>query len=268
MSFLKLKFGKNHPNTSNDDFNWQNPWAELGASSNIDRVREKRAKSLMKFDAREKEKEIPTSTLKGKFEGKPALVMGSGPSVNRIDIKRFIDRYNPLKFNCNYWYRGFNHRPDYWFGIDTKCFRECIGHLNADVPIVTNPPSRYRKTIHKRTWACRSKSAFDAYFTYSYELERPYSVANIMTLYSIFMGCNPIYIIGVDLSTVKTENNYFYSGTNNKSYSLRFRDFSSNYKFIIEEFENMKRDSKRLGIRIYNLDPEPENFNLFEIARI
>lgn len=254
------------PNTKKSSLT--DPWKNLGVSSNLAFVRAKRKQVYIKYDALQKEYEIPVNDLRKKHNTQSALIMGGGPSVARVDLEYFLKRKESLKLNCNFFFKGFGHTPDYWFNIDSTCLVECLRNLNQRVPIIINPPLRYQAMGHKRSFISKAKSAFDSHFNMAFEVERPCTVATIMTLYAMWMGCNPIYIIGVDLSLGKSRNNYFYSDkANNSVYNDKFRDFRNNYYHIINEFKMMKEYADRHNIKIFNLDPEPQYFNMFQVYK-
>ena len=256
--------------SNNTQENTDSPWAGLVLSRDINKVRQMRNKVYSVYDYNQKANEANISWFKDKHKGRSAFIMGNGPSVKRIDVDGFVRKNNPIVFNCNYYFKGdIKIKPNYWACIDTNVFFEVVKkYLLEDIIVIANPPTRFLQFRHSRLWISRAKEEFDKFFNHEYELERPCTVATIMTLYAMYMGCNPINIIGVDLSLDKTSNNYFYSGQGkNEVYNSRFRDFSRNINFILKEFWYMKEDAKEKGIGIFNLDPNPTNFKTFELPK-
>jgi len=243
------------------------PWRRLGVSKDIRKLNEIRATAFTYYNNNERKKEIQIRSLKNAAKGRSAVIMGAGPSLGKINILNFIAKKNPLKFNCNYYFKWFDdaYKPDYWFNIDGSCLNECLKYVPIDVPIICNPFTPALAIKHRRCWISKNKSILDKYFNFPFELERPCTVATIMTLYAMYMGANPIYIIGVDLSQQKSKKNYVYSNGNKiDEYNNKFRDFSFNINHIIREFKLMKCESEILGIDIFNLDPTPTNFKVFK----
>jgi hypothetical protein len=241
-------------------------WAGLNLSSNVKNIERFRKSACVGYDNYQKELEVNTDTLKHKHRNEPALIMGHGPSIKKINLDNFIAEKKPLLFNCNYYYNQFKNVPDYWFCIDSTAL-EAREWVPKDRILIINPPNQYKPMPFKRVWIERARDSFLIFFNYSFELQRPCTAATIMTLYAMYMGCNPIYIAGVDLSRKKGAENYCYSDKAGSFYNNKFRPFDANYEHIIREFKLMKVEAERLGIKIYNLDPSPKNFNVFEVFK-
>ncbi len=199
--------------------------------------------------------------FKNIHKDKSALILGLGNSVNKIDIDYYLQ--NNIIFACNYFYLKFpDLKPSYWCCIDSKVFKDVDATKILKSIKICNYPIYYVGFKNNNIiWLTDNLDEYDKEFKSSIEIERPYTVATIMLMNAIYMGCNPIYIIGVDLPLEKTDNNYCYK---NKKFNDKFRSFKTNYKFIIKEFKKLKHEADLRGITIYNLDPEPENFKVFK----
>lgn len=263
-SFLVKKFINIYNDTLKID---SNPWKGLNISGDIKKVREIRQQVYKSYE-REKKSELYIGSFQNKHKNRPILIIGNGPSVKRIDLKKFIKEVNPIIFTCNYYYKGIDIIPDYWFCIDSSCLNDSVVNVPQKTTILINPPTKFMPFKQNHIFVEKMRNKFDSFFRQSYELERPCTVVIPMLLTALYLGGNPIYTIGIDLSLNKSDSNYFYSKESGSILNNKFRDFSNNYDFIIEQFKLMKEDARMLNRKIYNLDPFPHNFKIFPSKEI
>jgi hypothetical protein len=241
------------------------PWRGLSFSSDIFKVRSIRSVIYNGYTVKEKDKEVFIETFHNIYKGRPILIMGNGPSAVKFNTNKFVKKYNPILFNCNFYFKGFKKKPHYWFCIDSTCLKEAIIDVPKDINIFINTPTQFIEMSNPRTFISNARHVINESFKFApYEIERPYTVALLMTLLSLYMGGSPIFIIGVDLPTEKGANNYLYS-EKFPEHNSKFRDFSNNFFHIRREFKLLKQEAEIRGIKIYNLDPKSENLDMFEV---
>jgi hypothetical protein len=229
-----------------------NPYAGLRYSSDLQRVRENRNLSAAGYRRNKVQvaKELKLDSLKFIGEGKEALLLALGPSAGTIDL----NKYSKCDiFSCNFYYKKFGiDIVKYWFCIDSVAFRQAISEINKDAVVFANYPIKnVIPFVNNRVWLCDNEKLLNKYFNSNIEFERPLTVATVMLAMAIYMQYNPIYITGVDLSLEKSHNNYCYKDV---FYNAKFRDFHSNYKWIIKEFKKLKHEADVRGIKIIDLN--------------
>lgn len=241
-----------------------NPYSHLRYSNNLNRVRNDRLESKNLYD------NIPLQSIqnikniniiKNSGNGKEALILALGPSVENVDLSKYFDKCDI--FSCNYYYKKFDKNIiDYWCCIDGGAFRYAVNEIDNEAIVFANYPVKdCIEFPNSRIWLCENIKELKEYFKSNIEFERPFTVATIMLAMAIYMNYNKIYLIGVDLSLEKTAKNYCYDDS---KFNSKFRDFRYNYKWIIKEFKKLNHEADIRGIKIVNLDPNPyKNLKVF-----
>lgn len=157
-------------------------------------------------------------SLKDKHKGKPALIMGLGPSLFEIDKGKYSDN---IKLTCNHFHKvpDFfkNMKPHYWCAANSydelkDPFSYCME--NDIQSLITIPIrkefirllkiSRDQGKMHLvYPWMWEQK-IFQSLLAEKYFIKKTYShcntITNHMIAYALWMGCNPINVTGFDLS--------------------------------------------------------------------
>lgn len=239
-----------------------NPYEGLRYSSDLERVRKDRNKVKKQYN----KGYVLVGSLKDEHKNKPALILGMGNSVNKVDLTKHFE--NDIVFACNYYFKKFpNLNPDVWSCIDSSAFRDIMSKnvIPKETTIIANYPVSYVDVKNDHVfWLTNNLIEYNENFKSKIEIERPYTVATIMLMNAIYMGCNPIYIVGIDLSLSKSDSNYCY---NDKAYNNKFRPFNNNYLWIMKEFKKLRHEAEIRGIKIYNLDHTPQNFDVFDVLK-
>lgn len=150
--------------------------------------------------------------LKNKHKNEPAILIGGGPSLNKMDLELFSEY---VTFACNGFYLkmpSLSWSPTYYTVEDplpAKDNAEEISALNNTTKIIPQDLSRYIKKGNGETIYVpfvRSRGIFpwlnkfgwnkgdkDFFFWGGTVMYYNIQLAN-------YMGCNPIYLVGVDLS--------------------------------------------------------------------
>ena len=204
-----------------------------------------------------------------KHKNKPAIVLGHGPSMSPLipHIGKLNEKF--LTISCNEWFLFFNDPIDYWVVANS------VFTMNKNV----NNFNRFPNT--KLIYADVADSSFDKriadglkndYMLYTerdvdnripiyiklqeycnYEINyRSYgTVALHMLAFAVLMGCNPIYITGVDLDY-------------NKGYALERKSrnpdsFEKDKYIIINSFDIIKKSANNIGVQIYGIGTQPSH---------
>lgn len=127
-------------------------------------------------------------------KGVPGIVIGNGPSRKDFPLSK-LQEIDIVTFGCNALYRDFI--PDHLVAIDGKMIREIV-ESDADF----SKTKRY----------CTRKSKYDFTFIH-FQILQDYSKSSGMYALALALtaGCNPIYLLGIDL--VPKAN--LYAGTHN-----------------------------------------------------
>lgn len=233
--------------------------------------------------------EINLNCLINKYKT-PALILGHGPSLNNIKDELYKYKFHGfILFGCNQWFDIYNTPPDYWVmasNTDTMGKYKNIVNKHSITTTVLYADSVdlidktfYQEIINapyfgfdQRHFKGQKCSVCDSYgcekylsnrLTIQEELQKytkykehygsGSSVALHMLSFAIIMGCNPIYITGVEI-------NYHlgYASTINKNVNLLsqvcINDFDT-YNFDIkQDFYTIKQSANNIGVQIYSLD--------------
>jgi len=149
--------------------------------------------------------------LKNKHKGKPCVIIGSGPSIKKMNINRFKDH---ISIGCNAFYllgKKYNFSPNY-YTVEDPCpaedNKDQINSLKQSIKIIPLDLKKFisdgENTIYvnfKRSSIFYKNKKFPLY---SDKFEE-YSFWGGTVLYfniqlAQYLGCNPIKLVGVDLN--------------------------------------------------------------------
>jgi hypothetical protein len=219
--------------------------------------------------------ELTLNELIGRHEEKPGIVIGLGPSLkdyqNQIDELKTAKPDDLILLTCNEWdKKTILSCTDYWcFANNEVTVKSMASRINARPPlgvlysvsIDSTSPAKLEVPYlpyHSRDpknipWApddgVRIQTELKRLSNFEKEYGSGATVVLHMLALAILMGCNPIYIVGVDLS-----DTYVYvdgSKRLNASWSAYVDNILLDLKIITES-------AKKMGIDIFNLNSQPK----------
>lgn len=193
--------------------------------------------------------------------GKRCFIIGNGPSLRSEDLD-LLHRKGELCFGVNSIHKVFeitDWRPDYYVMIDFQLFPngdvtdENVGESEVFMPVFYNLAGyHYPKGVHlfhqvNGMIKEEGRAAFSSDIT-----KQIYSGLNVVynTLQiAAYMGFSEIYLLGVDFSYGKKQQNHFYEKTEPKQEKLATQFYKDE---ISVAFAYAEEYSKQHGFRIYN----------------
>ena len=217
-------------------------------------------------------------SLKDSCVGKKAIVMGLGPSLLEIDKKKFSDK-DTIKIVCNSFYRVSNFFvddfvPDFWCGANSyewleEPYEYCIE--NNITPFITIPKkSELEKFISfgdqlgssPIVWLWEHK-IFQQMLAKKYGIESTYThcntITNHMIAFALWLGCNPIYVTGFDMSyakSLKDTGKTHAHDTEDGEVDIYAFDYASERDQIIRDLKYLCKIAYNNDIEIHNLSHE------------
>lgn len=209
-----------------------------------------------------------------KHKGKRAFVVGNGPSINYIDIKKIA---NEVTFGSNRCFLGFSSWGfafDYW----AICDELQIEKYHSD--FMKNLPASIIKFIPYRHAQCfDSENVCGVNYIYR-NFNYPQFSSNPNCIYfgstvtqellqlAVIMGCNPIYLVGVDHRYDIPKNNVIPDSRHRVEKGVQ-NHFHSDYgqanqkrlwnlpnlPGIDASFVQAKQYCDGIGVKIYNATP-------------
>lgn len=203
-------------------------------------------------------------------KGERCFVVGTGPSLNKTNMKKLEDE---ITLGCNRCYLGFKKwkiRFKYWgiedilVAFDTANEWNNIDFEKKFIPtdlgyLVTNWKNVYPIYFERaHFYPNRPKFSFNQHVIYWGG-----TVTYMLLQIAAIMGCNPIYLIGVDFYYVLPENakrqrGYLISQSEDVSH-FDSEYFGRGRKWHFPKLHRMKKayeaanlETKKRGIRIYN----------------
>lgn len=227
--------------------------------------------------------------LQDREKGKPALIMGGGPSL--LDIKK--DNYrNVVKIACNDYYRSSfydDFKPDYWcaacsintlMGLPKFGGSKILDHAIADnlTLFIGIPRPKERDDVLKYMYKLGYVASACLWDWGNFEIQQLlkiryntndiYSHGTSVILHQIalafWMGCNPISVAGMDLSykAARERTGQTHAGFNETW--LAEDDLllvESTLRLIHQDLAYFGRIAKRAGIEFHNLSWKTNNVN-------
>jgi len=199
-------------------------------------------------------------------KNKPGLVIGHGPSFNNV-----IDDYNKYKekfiiIETNDWYSFHKTAPQYWLMANT------IMTVKTEIKKINSNPDTtllYASSVDKTNTQWVDDKIKSNYFPYVERgMHDPSDIRNLLAEYSglkkryngvgtsvvhslafsVIMGCNPIYICGVDLDYKKG-----FAKHNSRTHLANYRanDMTDFYDVTLVAFRVIKEHADHLGVDIF-----------------
>jgi hypothetical protein len=212
------------------------------------------------------------------YKNMPGLVVGHGPSFNNV-----IDKYDKYKekfiiIETNDWYSFHETAPQYWLMANNiMTIKTEADKINSNL----NTTLLYASSVDTTCIKWREAQIKANFFPY---VERgmgdPNDIRNILVEYSgiksrykgvgtsvvhslafsIIMGCNPIYICGVDLDYKK---GFAKSKSRTSLANYRPNDLTDFYDVTLEAFRVIKEHADHLGVDIFVTHSNP-TYGIFE----
>jgi len=149
--------------------------------------------------------------LKDIHKGKPAILIGGGPSINKMDLDQFKDH---ITIACNGFFlkmENLNWSPTYYTVEDPLPAEDNsfeISNLKSTTKLIPYDLKKYikpdSKTIYTNFLRSYMRPTRKKYPLFSFDCEKEVFWGGTVMYYNIqlaaYMGCNPIYLTGVDLS--------------------------------------------------------------------
>lgn len=151
-------------------------------------------------------------SLKDKHKGQKAVIIGMGPSLRPDDLERFEDF---VSFACNKIYLGFENtewRPDYYSVIDSMVIeniREVLPKVEVDTKLFYRGEKRrlheMQDSLFFRRWGVIFNESISQSPRYSSNplegiIGGGATVLLPLIQFAYWMGCDPVYVVGVDFS--------------------------------------------------------------------
>lgn len=220
--------------------------------------------------------------LKGAYAGHRCFIMGNGPSLNRMDLSLFAREYVWGSNRCYLLFDRIKWRPRFFVSVDTRVLPDIADDVNKQICELTST-SFFFPVIFRRKglldWArnvywykeVMPKDTGNACEMFSLNVEQQVSSVRTVTVAAlqcaVYLGFNPIYLIGCDTSytvpnsvnheddekdkltsTADDDCNHFdpsYFGKGRKWHEPHADRMIAHYKLVKEVCDP-------LGVRIYN----------------
>jgi len=228
----------------------------------------------------------------GKHKNIPAVICGHGPSLNFYK-KKFVDLQNQgwIRYDCNDWFNFMSIPPTYWLfasTVDTiKSQQDKITAYNSTILYADSVDLMDRDKVdnilvntfylpydqrHFKGMPCGEniigccKHIIPNRLTIQEELAK-YSKTDIlyggynagchMIAFALVMGCNPIYVAGIEL-----DYKFGYAST-----IVRPTGYDLCREGCLEDFKKFNMIATALGSKIYQLNPN-STYNEFEFIKL
>ncbi len=145
-----------------------------------------------------------------RFSGRPALIVGNGPSLNLSDVER-LAASGMKTFACNKIFRAFGlttWRPDVYAAADILMFEEHAAEFDglecvklfpkefSRAGLVHKPGTIFFRSLAHRGAFTRQGPRFSTQGLRGFYVGQSVVTLNVQA--AAYAGCDPIYLIGVD----------------------------------------------------------------------
>ena len=206
------------------------------------------------------------ASLKGKHIGKRCFIVGLGPSLDIADLET-LKKNNELCISMNSIYRIFEKtdwRPNYYVSCDTKFIMDEIDKyvsFDLDNYIISDTcgaevNERLEELLGNKLFSFHEYKEWKlkGLPDFSDDISRSAAFSGTVTYtcmqIAAYMGCNEIYLLGMDASVIAGQNKtyeYFYENTGPKSYcqsSYPYRAYEAAKKYAGENGIIIKNASR------------------------
>lgn len=201
-------------------------------------------------------------------KGHKCFTMGCGGSLNKqIQYLEEIKKKGIVLLGCGEWYLSHNICPDYWVVAnnvqtierDIKIFN----YYNSTILYADSVDKTDKEFIYKnlkRNFIAYDERNFNSldkskmtiqeklqeYTGYNKRYLGGYTVALHMLAFSIILGCNPIYISGIDLDYRTGYAGYCRT-------KVKLDEFDDVVVRLNNDFQIIKESAEHIGTKIYNI---------------
>jgi hypothetical protein len=221
-------------------------------------------------------------SLKGRYSEERCFIMGSGPSLNRMDLELLREEYVWAVNKCYLLFDRINWRPSFYVAVDTRVVPDIAREINHLIRNLSETTFFFPLQFREQ-WVLRSGTNVywyrevpldetnlpDGVFTRdaSEWVSSSRTVAIAALQLAVYLGFNPIYLIGCDTSyavssSVRTEGNdpdRFISTKDNDPDHFDPRYFGQGSKWhkphvgrMLFHYEQARRVCHSLGVNVYN----------------
>jgi hypothetical protein len=220
--------------------------------------------------------------LQGKFAGQRCFLMGNGPSLNKMDLSLFKGEIVWGSNKCYLLFDRIEWRPRFYMGIDARVVPDIqkeVNQLTRNLPETTCFfPVRFRTmgVLESRPnvyWYNEVvKDPSDLPFgVFTRDASNMVTTASTVTIammqVAVYLGFNPIYLIGCDTNYTVPATVQVEGSRNEKFTSTRDDDpnhfapnyFGANSKWhdpkperMLQHYEQSKSACDLLGVQVYN----------------
>ena len=164
-------------------------------------------------------------SLQGSYTGERCFVMGNGPSLNQMDLELFRHEHVWGSNKCYLLFERISWRPAFYVAVDTRVVPDIAGDINNLVRSLPKMASFFPVMFRERRMLQSAPNVYWYREVYLDETNLPDSmftrdaskwVSSVRSVtiaalqLAVYLGFNPIYLIGCDTSysvrsTVRTE---------------------------------------------------------------
>ncbi len=220
--------------------------------------------------------------LRGSYSGNRCFLVGNGPSLNDMDLDLFKEEYTWCSNRCNLFFDRISWRPSFYSAVDVRVvpdiadeiaamvrelsstlfFLPALFSLNKDLKSEPNLYWYREKALRKDLGPGGMFSKNAARYVYSVK-----SVTIAAMQLAVFLGFNPIYLIGCDTSysipaSVKNEDEESEKLISTEDDDLNHFDcsyFGKGRKWhdphpdmMIYHYRHAKLICDEMGVKVYN----------------
>lgn len=222
------------------------------------------------------------TSLRGQYEGQRCFIMGNGPSLNQMDLSLFSNEYVWAANKCYLLFDRIEWRPSFYVAVDIRVVPD-IAHEILKLTQQLSETLFFIPDYFRKQWVLPSvqnlywfhqvgldKSKLpDGAFTR--DAARWVSESNTVTItamqLAVYLGFNPIYLIGCDTSYTVPQTVQYESGNRFRLVSTQDDDpnhfapdyFGKGSKWsdpnvagMIFHYEQTKKVCDSLGVEVYN----------------
>lgn len=203
------------------------------------------------------------STLRNKYSGERAFLLGNGPSLDDTPLSDLVDEYTFATNKISKIYSDTDWRANFYFNtrssltdVDLKFAREAIE--NAQVSFIANENRNLfeksdgvyfvnRIQVHDEEYECLnnptvpenkthlwSDDISECLYWYNTSFYPMYQVAH-------YMGFNKIYLLGCDLGMDSTKHMIFRDATDPYLFHKKFKETNKLKRYVKFVFESDKK---------------------------
>jgi hypothetical protein len=212
------------------------------------------------------------SALKNLHEGERCFIVGNGPSLNKIDLRKLANEYTFGANSIYYKTKEMGFYPTYFVIEDTHVMRDNIIELNAyEGPKIKFFPSLYKRYVNNRDRVLffNMNRGFYEQRSPNYHIPRftgdigkriycGQSVTIICLQIAFYMGFKKVYLVGMDFD-YKIPSTFIVSGENIESTGDDPNHFHPDYFGKGKKWHDPKLDNVLLNYRFSKLVYEANN---------